>query len=165
MNTAARFPEELQKQIGRAAINWNLIEQALIIVITHILGSNIAVHHSYVLFAHTSFAPKLELFTTLATESRFPEKHPLTGYKDLASQLRVASHLRNKVVHSFYANVGGTVLATELKARGKLEIRTTEVDLSRITTEVDQIEAAAASIAKLVTALERLHSSAPQSGQ
>ncbi len=154
------------QQLGRAVVNWNALEHLVNLLLANLLGQIPQEQKGFIIFAHMNFSAKLEIFNTLMAERKtVPDSDPLSKWKPLSSQLKTASTLRNRLLHSLYSDGSGTVIAYSLSARGKLEIKSVPQTLKGITHDVDQIVAAAASLSVVLGAIGALDSRHPQAGQ
>ena len=121
-------PEEDDAAMGRIALAFSLLEDAVCELVHFLIGTDASV--SLVITAGLSFRQRLDLFAGLARHHLgiAPEEEAVARLGEILGVCRQAEELRNTYMHSSYSLDRGTRTKTRIHGSQGLRVRTEQVD-------------------------------------
>lgn len=146
-------PNEYMLELGRISVLWGSLEQSVNLAISKLAGYEaIYDYRAAILTAHSNFKQRVDIISTLCEQ--LEKEHPhLKSYKKVINKIESAQNGRNKFMHNGISvnEETGKVETARLTARGKLQTKIEEVNLSDLEKVTANIHEAMLALHGLIT--------------
>jgi len=132
------IPDEHLIALGKLVTNYARLEQQLNMLIGKIAGfDNLSDPIYFIMINHVSISQKIDILSAIC-EERLQDYPHLEGYKNVMTETRNVTTLRNKYVHNsmLFDPKKNCCLLGNASARGKLKVKMEYVELK----DLDNVE-------------------------